>query len=123
MKTTTKKIKSFEEACAAQGLDATTVLPYPTPENADQENTNAFVKLKIIAKALRGDWEPDWKNYDQRKWFPYFEANDAGFGFSYTYFDGWGTGTFVGSRLCFPSSELAEYAGKKFIDIYNTILK
>ena len=123
MKTSTKRIESFEEACVAQGLDAKNVLPYSTPENADQENTNAFVMLKIIAKALRGEWEPDWNDSDQEKWFPYFEANDAGFGFSRTDYGRWHTRTCVGSRLCFPSSELAEYAGKQFIDIYNTLLK
>jgi hypothetical protein len=123
MKTAIKKIKTFEEACALLSIDATTALPYPTPENADQENTNAFVMLKIICKALRGDWQPDWNDSDQLKWFPYFQSNGAGFGFSNPDFGHWAALTAVSSRLCFPTSEMAQYAGKTFIDIYNIILK
>jgi hypothetical protein len=123
MKTAIKKIKTFEEACALLSIDATTALPYPTPENADQENTHAFVMLKIISKALRGDWQPDWNDSDQLKWFPYFQSNGAGFGFSCTIYVDWYSITYVGSRLCFPTSEMAQYAGKTFIDIYNIILK
>jgi len=40
-------------------------------------------------------------------------------------YDGYGTrvsDTSVGSRLCFKSSELAEYAGRQFQDIYKEFM-
>jgi hypothetical protein len=43
---------------------------------------------------------------------------ESGSGLSYDVYDYWRAVASVGSRLCFKSRELAEYAGKQFIDIY-----
>ena len=71
----------------------------------------------VIAKALQEDWVADFSDSDQRKYTPYYESSSAG-GFVYHDYASWGTDTHVGSRLCFKSRELAEYAGKQFKDIY-----
>jgi hypothetical protein len=39
---------------------------YNTPDEI------AYKQKKLIAKAIRGDWEPDWVDYNQKKWFPIF---------------------------------------------------
>ncbi len=75
----------------------------------------------LITEVLNQGWEPDWNDFNQRKWFPVFDMSEgAGFGHSlYAY---WGTDTAGGSRLCFETEELADYAGRTFNDIYKLIL-
>ena len=75
----------------------------------------------VIAKALQEDCVADFSDSDQRKYTPYYEVSSAG-GFVYHDYASWGTDTHVGSRLCFKSRELAEYAGKQFIEIHNKYL-
>ena len=118
----TDKIKSFENACAALGLNPAEELPYESPKNGRQLAANAFVKCTIIAEALNEGWKPDWSNWNQTKYYPWFDMHSenaaGGSGFS---FGGYGAGTSisrVGSRLVFKSRELAEYAGKTFLAEY-----
>jgi hypothetical protein len=80
---------------------------------------NAYAKLFIIAEALNEGWVPDWADSDQYKYYPWLlvkknTKNPSGFGLSYDGYDCAGSYSNVGSRLCFKSSELAEYAGKQF---------
>jgi hypothetical protein len=75
----------------------------------------------LITEVLNQDWVPDWNDFDQRKWFPVFDMSEgAGFGGSGFVF--WGTAATGGSRLCFETEELADYAGRTFNDIYKLIL-
>ena len=111
-----KRIKTFEEALQAQNVI------FKAPEGATPDEI-AYMKLKIITKALNEGWEPDWNNWSEWKYYPYFKMSDngaaPGVGFSYYFYDfdlGYST---VGSRLCFKSRELAEYAATQFKDIYN----
>ena len=115
-------IKTFEDACKVLNLDATTVIPdfslFPIEE---QEAMKAHAKLIIIAKAVNGDWIPNWTNGDWDKYYPWFEmGSPSGVGFSYFDYDDWVTDSTVGSRLCFESREKAEYVGKQFQDLYKT---
>lgn len=111
----TDRVKSFEDACEVLGLDACDTL-----DLHDTIDEAAYKKLKVIAAALNEGWKPDWSNSNQYKWYPYFKM--SGFGFSAAYFDSGSSGTSVGSRLCFKSDELAEYAGKQFLSIYQDFL-
>ena len=45
-------------------------------------------------------------------------GSPSGGGFSYYDYDDWGAYSDVGSRLCFESSEKAEYAGNQFKELY-----
>jgi len=113
-------IKTFEDACRALNIQA-----QPTVSGMPDKHTKAIealCKLTIIAEALNGGWVPDWDNEDEKKYYPWFVYNGSGVGFSCA-----GTccdyaGTCVGSRLCFKTRELAEYAGKQFKDLYNDFL-
>jgi hypothetical protein len=80
---------------------------------------NAHAKLFIIIKALNEGWEPDWKNKNQYKYFPYFDMS-SGTGLVYDGYDSWYSIACVGSRLCLDTSEKAIYAGNQFQDIYET---
>ena len=68
-------------------------------------------------------WEPNWGDFSEYKYFPWFEFErnstaDTGFGFSYCDWTDSRTYTLVGARLCFKTSELAKYAGTQFTDLY-----
>lgn len=102
----TDRIKTFEDACEEIGVD----------KNID----HPFDKMVIIIKALNEGWAPDWNDGSQPKYVPYFKWD--GKGFSYDDYDYWYSDTFVGSRLCFKSSEIAIYAGKQFEAEYNEFL-
>lgn len=79
----------------------------------------AYRQIKLIVKALNEGWTPDWTNSNEYKYFPWFKmGSSSGSGFSYRVFDYWNSASVVGSRLCFKSRELAEYAGKQFTEIY-----
>jgi hypothetical protein len=103
----------------------------------------AYLKLRIIAAALNEGWEPQFTEGEYR-YYPYFyfyikeeyeqlsdedkgrcvgrsfhNANAyGGLGFAYSYYGSASSYTDIGVRLAFRTSELAEYAGKQFIDIW-----
>lgn len=87
----------------------------------DMISASAYVKLVIITKVLNEGWVPDWDNPNEPKYMPVFK-HKSGFGLS---FDGVGyrvTTTNFGSRLCFKTRKLAEYAATQFAHIYNDYL-
>jgi hypothetical protein len=114
------EIKTFEDACKVLNLDANTVIPdFSLFPAEDQEAMKAHAKLIIIAKAINGDWTPDWTDSSQWKYYPWFEmGSSSGVGFSCIGCDAWLTYSFVGSRLCFENMEKAKYVGKQFQELY-----
>lgn len=109
----------------------------------DNKDIIAYMKLRIIVAALNEGWEPQFIPGEYR-WFPYFVlytkdeidemdektrarvvyrsniyANALG-GVSYAYsnYDSADVYAYIGSRLAFKTDDLAEYAGKQFIEIY-----
>jgi hypothetical protein len=116
------RIKSFEDACAVLNVSVPNFLKCTNDPFGDNAAAIAFDKLTTIARALNEGWTPDWSNPSQNKYYPYFKANPSGSGLSFYGVDYWNSGTHAGSRLCFKSRELAEYAGKQFIELYNDFL-
>ena len=114
------EIKTFEDACQKLGINPEDVkVNLPEGMEADKKALEAHAKLVIIAKALNGDWTPDWNNGKWDKYYPWFDMrSSASGGFSFVDFDYWITHSTVGSRLCFASSQIAEYAGKQFESLY-----
>ena len=111
------EIKTFEDACNAIGLQQPElVIPdFLSFPSTDRQAMIAHAKLVIIAKAINGDWVPDWTDSSQWKYYPWFKmGSSSGVGFSYDGCDDWDTGSSVGSRLCFKSSDLAKHAGQLF---------
>ena len=112
------EIKTFEDACLALGIE-TTLPDFSAIPEEFQKPLIAYYKIVIIAKALNEGWTPDWTNGKWDKYYPWFEmGSPSGVGFSFNGCDAWYTNSFAGSRLCFKSSELAEYAGKQFESLY-----
>jgi hypothetical protein len=111
-------IKTFEDACAALGLDPNALPDFSMIPEKERGPLLAHYKLTVIARALNGDWQPDWSNGQWDKYYPWFEMERRGVGFAYDACDHWYTISYVGSRLCYKSAELARYAGETFIELY-----
>lgn len=86
-----------------------------------EEDEKAYRLLKLLVKSLNEGWLPDWSNSSEYKYYAWFEMRGSS-GFRYRVFDGWGSGSAVGSRLCFKSRELAEHAGKHFTSVYEKFM-
>lgn len=118
------RVKTFDDALTIcpPSENLMILLEYNGTE-VDMLASVAHAKLSIIAKALNEGWKPDWKNGDQYKYTPFFIANTDNSGFSYYHYYYWSSCTSVGSRLCYKSSEIAEYAGKQFSSLYNDLFR
>lgn len=106
-----ERIKTFEDACEFLNLDSAQVATC-----GDEKDEVAYKKLKVIIRALNEGWEPNWNDGTVKFW-PWMDA--SGSRLSCNVFDFGYSLTVVGSRLCFKSRALAEYAGKQFTDIYS----
>jgi len=117
----TEVIKSYEDACKMLDIDPVLSLPFSDDQEGDQLAINATFKLMKIAKALNEGWTPDWQDNDQRKYYPWMDMEDdnrSGLGLSFSVCGSADSLSAVGSRLCFKSRELAEYAGRQFVGLY-----
>jgi hypothetical protein len=112
----TKRIKSYEEACKKLNLKPA-VPSFPNLSAAEHKAMQAHYKLVIIARALNGNWKPDWTNWSQNKYYPWFAFQGSRFVFDVVYFIF--TLSALGSRLCYKDEKTAEYAGKTFVDLYH----
>ena len=116
------KVKSFEDACKV--LDITPSVPVVTgiPEKY-QKPLIANYQLMVIAEALNEGWQPDWSNGEWDKWYPWFDMDNSSSAgrFSFYVAGNQRSSSGVGSRLCFKSEELADYAGTQFLELYREL--
>lgn len=85
----------------------------------------ALNELFTIAQAWNKEdgFVPDFSDWQQNKWFPWFkyDKDAAGFVFAYTHIAPTCAAATFGSRLCFKSSARAAQFGKQFIDLWNDV--
>lgn len=137
-----KRIKTFEDACYEIGIDA-------EAWNRDkislglEPDVLAFLKLRIIVKALNEGWEPRFTE-DECRYYPWFilytgeeynkldeeeksrvvaRSNNNGYALGgvscvNANYDSLNTYASIGVRLAFKTSELAAYCGRQFLDIW-----
>ena len=137
-----ERIKTFEDACREIGIDA-------EAWNRDkislglEPDVLAFLKLRIIVKALNEGWEPRFTE-DECRYYPWFilytgeEYNKldeeeksrvvfrsysnapalGGVSCANAFYDSSVTNALIGVRLAFKTSELAAYCGRQFLDIW-----
>lgn len=137
-----ERIKTFEDACREIGIDA-------EAWNRDkislglEPDVLAFLKLRIIVKALNEGWEPRFTE-DECRYYPWFilytgeEYNKldeeeksrvvyrssyyalalGGVSCAHASYGSSFTSASIGVRLAFKTSELAAYCGRQFLDIW-----
>ena len=85
----------------------------------------ALNELFTIAQAWNKEdgFVPDFSDWNQDKWFPWFKYDKDAAGFVYAYTKGTPTvaNANIGSRLCFKTPERAEQFGKQFAHLYNKV--
>ena len=85
----------------------------------------ALNELFTIAQAWNKEdrFVPDFSDWNQDKWFPWFKYDKdvAGFVFANTHSAPASAFAYIGSRLCFKSSARAAQFGKQFAELYNKV--
>ena len=85
----------------------------------------ALNELFTIAQAWNKEdgFVPDFSDWQQNKWFPWFKYDKyaAGFVYASTHYTATYANAHFGSRLCFKSSARAAQFGKQFIDLWNDV--
>lgn len=142
-----ERVKTFQDAVAELGNDNTLVQQYNQiySEFGNLMDTDiiAYLKLRIITAALNEGWEPQYTK-DECRYYPFFtllskevcdELNDdkrlrlvgrsgynavaiGGRAFGFSSFGSSLSSSDSGVRLAFKTRELAQYAGKQFINIW-----
>ena len=116
----TDRVKSYQDACRETGET-------PIDENALRaagvpDDEIVYKMLKTITRALNGKWKANWADGNQKKWFPWFRLSSSGFVFDGSYYRYSDPRAGHASRLCFESDELATYAGKQFLDVWQDLI-
>ena len=116
------KVKSFEDACKVLDITPSVTVVTGIPEKY-QKPLIANYQLMVIAEALNEGWTPDWSNGEWDKWYPWFNMDNSSSAgrFSFDVSVNRASNSGVGSRLCFKSEELADYAGTQFLELYREL--
>ena len=134
VKDVNEHITDFESARKALGLKPNVAY---IPKSGDVKRLMADInpkhiealialnKLFTIAQAWNKEdgFVPNFSNWEQDKWFPWFvyDKDAAGFVCARTNYAPTYAGANFGSRLCFKTSERAAQFGKQFEDLYNKV--
>ena len=111
-----KEIKTMSDVYRVNGITKLTT----TPETIERY----YEDLRLVAKALNGNWKPDWNDNNENKCFPHFQfSSEFRFSHAYTFYMCKHTNSDIGSRLCFKNKQIAEYAGKTFFEQYEKLMK
>jgi len=114
----TERIKTVADVLADNGL---TQEAFNARTEDLEKDEVAYQILKMLAKSLNEGWTPDWNNDNQYKYYPWFYMGGSS-GFRFYDCGYWHSLSSVGSRLCFKSRELAEYAANQFTDTYKQFM-
>ncbi len=121
-----KKIKSFEDACKHLGINPNDLPAVDMLPEKDRKSIIASYKLIVIIRALNEEWEPDWSNWNELKYYNWFYVEEGkdprSSGFRYHGASSAYAYTHTGSRLCFKNKELAQYAAEQFKELYREYL-
>lgn len=137
-----ERVKTFKDACNELGIEHDKWVQ-DKKDLGLEADVIAYLKLRIIAAALNEGWKPQFTT-DEYRYFPWFylytqseidemseeeksrvvyrshgNASALG-GVAYANTDNVSssTHTVIGSRLAFKTRELAEYAGRQFVEIW-----
>lgn len=137
-----ERVKTFKDACNELGIEHDKWVQ-DKKDLGLEADVIAYLKLRIIAAALNEGWKPQFTT-DEYRYFPWFylytqseidEMSEeeksrvvyrsygnafayGGVAYAYTNSDSSYTHTGIGFRLAFKTRELAEYAGRQFVEIW-----
>lgn len=137
-----ERVKTFKDACNELGIEHDKWVQ-DKKDLGLEADVIAYLKLRIIAAALNEGWKPQFTT-DEYRYFPWFylytqseidemseeeksrvvfrSSSNAyavgGVAYAVTSYDSSSTYTNIGSRLAFKTRELAEYAGRQFVEIW-----
>lgn len=137
-----ERVKTFKDACNELGIEHDKWVQ-DKKDLGLEADVIAYLKLRIIAAALNEGWKPQFTT-DEYRYFPWFclytqseidemseedksrvvyrSSNYAsaygGVACAVTSNDSSYSSTYIGSRLTFKTRELAEYAGRQFVEIW-----
>lgn len=83
----------------------------------------AMLQAEMIAEVYNERIKLDWDNYNQKKWFGWWDYSKNGSGFSVSPYYYWLTRSAGSSRLHFASEKLFWKAVKTFPKVYKTLMK
>ena len=107
----TDRVKTVEDALLIKGITMSDLVkPGYTKEDIGRK------KVELIIEVLNEGWYPNWDNHSEYKYYPWF--NMSGSGLSYYVCDHAYSHSYVSSRLCLKSAELAKYIGTQFTKEY-----
>ena len=83
----------------------------------------ALNRLFTIAEAWNKEdgFVPDFSDWNQNKWYPWFKYDKDAAGFVCTTVNYTTASAYLGSRLCFKTRERAEQFGKQFVELFNKV--
>ena len=114
-----ERIKSIEDAINELGENNDEVILLRALELAGINNHILYTQwLVVITSALNEGWEPDWGNHQWDKWYNWFNMPSKNGRFSFADSDNRRSCSTCAARLCFKSKDLAEYAAKQFLEVY-----
>ena len=137
-----ERVKTFKDACNELDIEHDKWVQ-DKKDLGLEADVIAYLKLRIIAAALNEGWKPQFTT-DEYRYFPWFylytqseidEMNEeeksrvvcrshsnanasGGVACASADYDSSHTLTNIGSRLAFKTCELAEYAGRQFVEIW-----
>lgn len=110
-----ERVQTFDDILRISGRKIEDIILFPEPKNKTQLSTNAGEKIKLISEVYNEGFIFNWDDSNQYKYIPYFERKGSVWVFRYSY---WATDAYCGAGFWYASSDLAEDAGRKFIEIY-----
>lgn len=114
----TERIKTIEDVLKDHGL---------TMEQVDAQFKGVPEHFKfqhlaeLLCASLNEGWKPDWSDWNQHKYFPWFEMKGSS-GFRFGGHGLWLAASRVGSRLCLKSYDLVHHIGEHFTDLYEKFM-
>lgn len=116
----THNIKTFEDALKATGRP-----PLPDFSNVPANMRDYFeghYQMAVITEALNEGWVPNWTDKNEAKVMPIFIIDAKTSKFKLDYISHTFLCTINNNGFVYRTGDIATYAAKQFIDIWNKIL-
>jgi len=112
------KIKTVEDAFQATGRPQVDFSNVPEDLKEFFESTYNAV---VVTEALNDSKKPDWDNWSERKWRPWFNMSASAFGLYAANYGSTFSSAGSGSRLQNIDEETAEYSATQFVDVWKGV--